>query len=166
MSDFQSGADWWQASDGKWYPSELHPSQQQAPPPPVVQSAPTPSYPAQTYAPAMATRPGKYTSLAPDVAAVQIAHMLSSRGATITSQTPGSIVGVVVTKNKPSVVVAILLFLLCVIPLIIYMINASKDSQEPFSLSLSADGTGTRINGDGQGKALMLINEVVDSLPR
>jgi hypothetical protein len=37
MSDTQQGPGWWQASDGKWYPPETHPSRQ-APasmPPPV-----------------------------------------------------------------------------------------------------------------------------------
>ena len=28
MSDFQQGADWWQASDGKWYPPQQQPQQQ------------------------------------------------------------------------------------------------------------------------------------------
>jgi hypothetical protein len=32
MSDTQQGPGWWQASDGKWYPLETHPSRQ-APPP-------------------------------------------------------------------------------------------------------------------------------------
>jgi hypothetical protein len=33
MADEPQGPGWWQASDGKWYPPELHPSAQQAPPP-------------------------------------------------------------------------------------------------------------------------------------
>lgn len=33
MSDIPNGPGWWQASDGKWYPPEQHPSAQ-APPPP------------------------------------------------------------------------------------------------------------------------------------
>jgi hypothetical protein len=31
MSDASQGPGWWQASDGKWYPSELHPENQSAP---------------------------------------------------------------------------------------------------------------------------------------
>lgn len=34
MSDTQNGPGWWQASDGKWYPPESHPSAQLPPPPP------------------------------------------------------------------------------------------------------------------------------------
>ncbi len=42
MSDSSQGADWWQASDGKWYPPEQHPDNQPAvpSPPPGVKPAP------------------------------------------------------------------------------------------------------------------------------
>ena len=43
MSDAQEGPGWWQATDGKWYPPESHPSQQ-APPPPAAYQV-TPGYP-------------------------------------------------------------------------------------------------------------------------
>jgi CRP/FNR family transcriptional regulator, cyclic AMP receptor protein len=33
MSDVSLGPDWWVASDGKWYPPELHPNYIPAPPP-------------------------------------------------------------------------------------------------------------------------------------
>ncbi len=39
MSDVQQGPGWWQASDGKWYPPESHPS---SPPPTPPPFAPTP----------------------------------------------------------------------------------------------------------------------------
>jgi hypothetical protein len=37
MSDVWQGPGWWVASDGKWYPPELHPSYQQAAPPVAAQ---------------------------------------------------------------------------------------------------------------------------------
>ncbi len=40
MSDFSQGPNWWQASDGKWYPPEQHPNHQLTLPPPPVQSNP------------------------------------------------------------------------------------------------------------------------------
>ena len=43
MSDTPGGADWWQASDGKWYPPHTHPDHRPAPVP-----AP-PQYPAPPY---------------------------------------------------------------------------------------------------------------------
>jgi hypothetical protein len=35
MSDINEGQGWWIASDGNWYPPELHPSVREAPKPPV-----------------------------------------------------------------------------------------------------------------------------------
>lgn len=45
MSEYSQGPGWWQASDGKWYPPQSHPSQQTQPtqpPPPQPFSAPPP----------------------------------------------------------------------------------------------------------------------------
>lgn len=53
MSDQSQGTDWWQASDGKWYPPETHPDYvAPAPPPPPAPPAP----PAPT-APPVVQRP-------------------------------------------------------------------------------------------------------------
>ena len=46
----QVGPDWWQASEGKWYPAELHPDRQAPPPaPPAADAAPepTPAHPTE-----------------------------------------------------------------------------------------------------------------------
>jgi hypothetical protein len=57
VSDMQQGPGWWQASDGKWYPPESHPTRQAPVPPPVqppaggiphptsAHSVPPPGYP-------------------------------------------------------------------------------------------------------------------------
>jgi len=42
MSDTQQGPGWWQASDGKWYPPETHPSRQA--PPPIQPPSQLPTY--------------------------------------------------------------------------------------------------------------------------
>jgi len=46
MSDFQQASDWWQASDGKWYPPESRPGAVAQPPPvpaaPQAYGAPQP----------------------------------------------------------------------------------------------------------------------------
>ena len=42
MSDFSQGPGWWQASDEKWYPPDLHPDRQpSAAPPPTTPASPT-----------------------------------------------------------------------------------------------------------------------------
>jgi hypothetical protein len=51
MSDTAQGAGWWLASDGKWYPPELHPNY--TPPP----SAPTPPTPTTPTAPGVGSEP-------------------------------------------------------------------------------------------------------------
>ncbi|MFN3217048.1 MAG: hypothetical protein ACE367_11180 [Acidimicrobiales bacterium] len=53
MSDTQQSGDWWQASDGKWYPPQSHPDQWPAPP----TDAPPPPMAPQPTAAAAAERP-------------------------------------------------------------------------------------------------------------
>jgi hypothetical protein len=82
------------------------------------------------------------------------AQLLVANGAMITSQSAGGISGYVLTRKKPDLITAVLLFLLCIIPLIIYLISASKDVQDPFTLTFVPDGGGTRMHGNGQGRGL------------
>jgi len=42
MSETPAGPGWWQASDGRWYPPESHPSAQPPPPPPAAPTMPPP----------------------------------------------------------------------------------------------------------------------------
>jgi len=157
MSNASQGEGWWLGSDGQWYPPQV----QQLPPP---QNAASPSLGYQ--AAADPARPGKYTSLPPEQASVALVQLLSGQGALITTHTPTSITGVVNTTNKPSCIVATILFFIFIIPAIIYMIAASKNTSDPFSLAFRSDGVGTRINGNGQGRGLAAINWAVDQLPR
>src|SRR5947209_7011995 len=60
MSDTQRGPGWWIASDGKWYPPELHPNYRPPPPP-----APTPPPPAPTPPPTVVARPAEPTAVLP-----------------------------------------------------------------------------------------------------
>ncbi len=50
MSDKSEGPGWWIASDGNWYPPELHPSVREAPKPPVPTKMTVPAQPAMTTA--------------------------------------------------------------------------------------------------------------------
>jgi len=52
MSDVSQGPGWWQASDGKWYRPEQHPSYAPPPPPPPPTAPPPPSPPPPTPPPA------------------------------------------------------------------------------------------------------------------
>ena len=50
MSEVQHGADWWLASDGKWYPPQSRPNA--LPPPPPSPFDTPPSLPSRSYGPA------------------------------------------------------------------------------------------------------------------
>ena len=56
MSEVAQGPGWWRASDGRWYPPELHPGYQRPPPTPPAASPPDAAggYPQFTSAPAAA----------------------------------------------------------------------------------------------------------------
>ncbi len=57
MSDMAQGAAWWFASDGKWYPPELHPSVVELQPSPEGWSAPAADDPEPRQAPSLTTVP-------------------------------------------------------------------------------------------------------------
>ncbi len=61
MSDVQQRPDWWQATDGQWYPPERHPNYPQRPPPgPATNGGPVYAYvtpPVQPRAPAGPEKP-------------------------------------------------------------------------------------------------------------
>ena len=71
MSDSTQGPGWWQASDGKWYPPELHPSVQQPQPP--APEAPVPDEPVtQPAASAQPPPPRRVTSDVEEDAALDL----------------------------------------------------------------------------------------------
>jgi len=55
MSDSQRGPGWWIASDGRWYPPELHPNYRPPPPPPPAPRPP----------PTVVARPAEPTAVLP-----------------------------------------------------------------------------------------------------
>lgn len=93
-------------------------------------------------------------SAAPEDVAAFVVRELVGAGALVTAQSSTSISGHVLTKKKPSVLIAILLWFICIIPMVIYLVNGSKDSVEPFSLTFTSDPGGTRIEVGGVGRGL------------
>lgn len=167
MSDVSQGPGWWQASDGRWYPPHL--SSGAEPPLPMTEQAhPQPGWQrlAAAPSPASATSSGKWTSLPPAQAAAVMAQLLTGHGAVITTQSADGLSGYVTTKSNPSCIVATILFLIFIVPAIIYMIAASKTVQDPFSVMFIADRGGTRMHGNGQGRGLAAVVWAADQLPR
>jgi hypothetical protein len=83
----------------------------------------------------------------------------------ITTQTPNSITGYVTTKANASCVVATILSLIFIIPAIIYLVAASKDITEPFTITLIPVEGDTRLHGDGRGRAFDAISWATSQLP-
>lgn len=90
-----------------------------------------------------------------------VTRQLVGAGALVTTQSLSGLSGHVHTKKKPSVLVAILLWFICIIPMVIYLVNSSKDVQEPFSLTFSPDAGGTRVEFAGVGRGLAAASWVV-----
>jgi hypothetical protein len=64
MSQTPAGPGWWQASDGRWYPPESHPSAQPPPPPPAMPTMPAgtpPQGPPPSYPPPHPAHPAQPT---------------------------------------------------------------------------------------------------------
>lgn len=110
---------------------------------------------------------GKVTCLDPQAASQELARLLASEGAIVTSQSPGALTGYVVTVTPPSSNVGCLLLILGIVPAVIYWVLGKKSTQEPFSITLhEQDDGGTLMHGNGQGRGLAAIVWAADQLPR
>ena len=96
---------------------------------------------------------GIHTALPPAQAQQAVLTELAAIGAQVHHQRPGTLTGTWTLQRRPSVPVAILLFLLCVVPGVIYLIAASKDRTEPFHITLTPNGQGTTIHVAGSRAA-------------
>ena len=90
---------------------------------------------------------------------------LAGSGAQITNQSPMAVSGNVVTKGRPSWIIAVLLFLLCFVPGVVYLINASKDVVDPFAINLLPQDGGTWVSGSGTGRGMHAVASAIAQLP-
>lgn len=104
---------------------------------------------------------GRTTSLPPDRAASQLVRDLSARGATVTYQQPDMVAGTV--QTSPDMLTALLLFLLFVLPGLIYLFTAS--GSRPFSITIEPHGDGAYAIPAGEKAGQRLAVEVVRTLP-
>jgi len=86
-------------------------------------------------------------------------------GAQVTGHTGTAIIGFVRVRRTPNVLVAILLFLLCIVPLVIYLIVQSKDDTFPFTIELVPVDGGTEVRWSGVGDGANVAQGAVGSLP-
>lgn len=106
-----------------------------------------------------------HTTLPPNVTGDHLAFAVAQQGGTITAKTPTMITGTFTTHRSPNVLVAILLFVLCIIPAIIYLITESKDRTEPFTVTITPAGQGSDIHVAGAGSAAHAARTAAMRLP-
>lgn len=99
-------------------------------------------------------REGLFLPIDQEMAVARAVSALGAHHAVVNSVTTNTITGMVVTKKRPSILLALFLFWLCFIPAVIYMITGSKETTETFALRFDAVDGGTRIVPTGQGTAL------------
>ena len=69
-------------------------------------------------------------------------------------------------RRRPSFLVAFLLFLIAVVPGIIYLVIAGKDINDPYSIQLLPEGQGPMVHPAGQGYGLRVAVEAIERLPQ
>ena len=106
------------------------------------------------------------TTLAPQDAFNAMHHYMAANGIHITSATPPTLSGVVVENRRPSVIVAIILLLLCIVPGVIYLIAAGKDRTHTVAVMVQPSPTGgSLVAVDGNGWAYAAAAKAAKSLP-
>jgi hypothetical protein len=70
-------------------------------------------------------------------------------------------------QKRPSVLVAVILFLLCFVPGVIYLIVASRPETTVWSIEATADGAGSRVIAvvTGSIPASRVVYEAMRTLP-
>lgn len=107
----------------------------------------------------------RFTPMAPDQTIALLIQTLTASGAQVLSQSERSITGVMHIRRRPSCVVAFLLFILLIIPGIIYLVIAGKDIDDPYSIQVLPEGQGSMVHPAGQGFGLQVAVAAISRLP-
>lgn len=94
-----------------------------------------------------------------------LAREVTARGAHVTTQSETSMTGTITVARQPNVLVATLLFLLCIVPMIIYLIVQSRPDVYGWSIQVTPEGEGARVTYSAQGAAAPAIFEAIAALP-
>ncbi len=106
-----------------------------------------------------------FTVLPPDQTSAFLVQTLTASGAQVVSQTDRSITGVMHIRRRPSCLIATLLFLLLIIPGILYLALAGKDIEDPYSIQILPQGQGSMVHPAGQGYGLEVAQQAITRLP-
>jgi hypothetical protein len=95
-----------------------------------------------------------------------LAQEVTARGAHVTTQSETTLTGTLTVPRRPSIILATLLFLLCIVPMIIYLIVQSRPDVHVWSVHVAPDeGGGSRVTYSAQGAAAPVIFQAVSGLP-
>lgn len=108
---------------------------------------------------------GKATQLPPAEALAALAREITARGAHVTTQSATSMTGTLTVRRQPNVLAALVLFLLCVVPAIIYLIVQSRPDVFGWSVQVTPNETGSLVTYSGQGAASALVFQAISALP-
>jgi hypothetical protein len=112
---------------------------------------------------ALAARP-THSAAAPEQLGHALVGALAMQGIVVTSVSPGVITGVHTRRGSVNWLVAFLWWLLCIVPMIIYIVNASKDRSEPFTISIAPEGTGSLLTISAREETLLAVRAAVDAV--
>lgn len=90
---------------------------------------------------------------------------LVARGCIVTATDQRQVMGHVAEKGTVNWLIAGLLWLLCILPMMVYVVQASQQRTKPFHIEVSPDGPGARVTVTGSGAGLRLASEAVLLLP-
>lgn len=94
-----------------------------------------------------------------------LAQAVTARGAQVTTQSAMSMTGTLTVRRQPNVFAATALFLLCIVPMIIYLIVESRPDVFGWSIQVAPEGEGSRVTYSAQGGAGAVIFHAVSALP-
>ncbi len=108
---------------------------------------------------------GKSTRLAPEAAVGALAQAVTARGAHITTQSATTLTGTITVPRKPNIIAALVLFMLCIVPMVIYLIVQSRPDVYVWSIHVAPEGEGSIVTYSGHPGAGPAIFAAVSSLP-
>lgn len=164
MSDRPLHDSWYRGSDGKWYPPAddraVAPGWHRDPHDPrVLRWWDGSQWTDQTWTegPALAAVPAqadgwRYTSLSPEQATHAVAAELTRRGFTVLNSSGGMVVAEHTFRREPSAVIAFLWFLLCIVPMFIYLLTARSEHTVSATVVISARDPGSMVSCSGSSQ--------------
>jgi hypothetical protein len=110
------------------------------------------------------TRPGKFTTLAPEDAWIQLVIRIAESDARLISHTPTRINAVSVKRRTGSCLAMLVMFGFGFIPGVYYMWWLSVVEEHPFTITLVPTSGGTTLHGDGAPAGLELAHRITDQV--